>query len=595
MASVSSTNSPSQELSGYSESRRRRLESLRAQLELDRSSFESYWQDLSDFILPARARFTITDDAKGDRRNQKIIDTTGSLAARTFASNLMAGYTSPARIWFRLTTGDAELAEVEEHKEWLFTVTRLMSASMLRSNLYNQLPVHYKAWGTFATSVLFVEEDLDRVAFLRVLPIGSYWLSNDEKGRCRTIMRKFRMTVRQVIEKFGKKDDKGNVTNWENISDYVREQARIGQWETRIEVVHFVLPNDDYRPGSADPTKKMYKSCYYESGSSDARRGNYDASFGDYDRFLSESGYDYFPALAVRYELSEGDAYGIDCPGMTAIGDIKQLQLMHKRKAQALEKTVNPPMNAPGSMRSVKMSTLPGEVNYLNTRTGEQGFTPVYQVNFNVQQLVEDIARTQQRIESAFFTNFFLALSNDFRNQRATAREVEEIHDEKIAMVGPLLEQLNWEQSDPLIEIWFNLMLRQGKLPLPPEGLQGENLKVEYISIMSSAQKQIGVGTMERFAGFIAPFAQAYPSVADKIDADEFVDEYADSLGVPPRIVRSDEEVAGIREERAAQVEQQQAIEAAQMAAKTARDLGSAKLDDQNVLGRLVGQSEEEE
>ncbi|HJZ10582.1 MAG TPA: portal protein, partial [Acidobacteriota bacterium] len=408
-------------------------------------------------------------------------------------------------------------------------------------------------------------------------------------GRPRVFMRKFRLTIRQMLEKFGERDQRTKrITDWSNFSDYVREQWRVGQTETRVEIIHFVMPNDDFNPYYEDSQSKPFASYYYESGISETQAGSYDTGGGDSDRLLRQSGYDYFPALVIRFKTTEGDSYGIDCPGMTCLGDVKQLQIMHKRKAQAIEKIVNPPMNAPGTMKSVALTTLPGKTNYLNARAGEQGFSPAYQITFDVRQIENEISQTQLRINRSYYNNYFFATINDFRNQRATAREVDERSDEKIAAVGPLLEKLNWEWADALVDIWFQVMYRQGKLPPAPEGLRGEILKVEYISIMAQAQKQLGVGTLERFAGFIGPFAQVYPSIADKINSDEFIDEYADSMGVSPRIIRSIEEVEQIRLDRQEQIEQQQALEASSMAAKTAKDLGSAELTENNILGRLA-------
>ena len=64
---------------------------LRSQLDLERSSFISHWKKVSDYILPRRARFTITDVNRGERRNTNIVDCTGTLAKRTLASGMMAG------------------------------------------------------------------------------------------------------------------------------------------------------------------------------------------------------------------------------------------------------------------------------------------------------------------------------------------------------------------------------------------------------------------------------------------------------------------------------------------------------------------------
>ena len=122
---------------------RQRYQAMRTQLDSERSSFMPTWRTLGDYILPRRPRFTVTDVNKGDRRNQNIINSTGTLAARTLQSGMMGGITSPARPWFKLTTADQDLADVSSVKDWLYQVTQRMQTAYIRSNLYNTLPLIY--------------------------------------------------------------------------------------------------------------------------------------------------------------------------------------------------------------------------------------------------------------------------------------------------------------------------------------------------------------------------------------------------------------------------------------------------------------------
>src|SRR5213594_342333 len=141
--------------SGFSSdnvSKRQRFELIRSKLLTVRSTFDKHWRELSDFILPRRSRFFVDDENQDNpRRTNKIIDSTGTRAARTLRSGMMAGMTSPARPWFVLSTPDPELAEFGPVKEWLHTVTKRMRTVFLKSNLYNVLSVVYGDMGVFAT------------------------------------------------------------------------------------------------------------------------------------------------------------------------------------------------------------------------------------------------------------------------------------------------------------------------------------------------------------------------------------------------------------------------------------------------------------
>src|SRR3990167_3541625 len=185
------------------ETRWQRDERLRATLELERTSFIAHWRDLSDYILPRRSRFTVTDVNKGDRRNLKIIDSSATLAARTLRSGMMAGVTSPSRPWFRLTTAEPGLAQMGEVKAWLPLVTQRMEDVFRRSNLYNSLPVMYGDLGVFGTAAMYVEEDFTGdVIRTMPFPIGSYMMGLNERMVVDVLVREFQMTVRQIVQTF---------------------------------------------------------------------------------------------------------------------------------------------------------------------------------------------------------------------------------------------------------------------------------------------------------------------------------------------------------------------------------------------------------
>lgn len=566
--------------------RRRDFELLRNQLENERSSFLPHWRELGDYILPRRPRFFITDTNRGDRRSQKIIDSSATMSARTLSSGMMSGLTSPARPWFRLTTTDPILSELGDVKLWLQETTNRMNTTFLRSNLYNTLPIVYGDIGVFGTAAMFVEEDFDKTIRTTSLPIGSFSIANNDKGQVTVLIREYRMTVRQVIQKFAKVGETGEY-DFENISEHTKNMWRNGNKEAWINIVHIVKPNDKFNP--RNPFSKRFLSIYYERGQARPQGGaNYQGPSFDEGKFLRESGYDHFPLLALRWEVTGEDSYGTSCPGMIALGDIKQLQTGERRSLQAIEKKVNPPMIAPTALKRVKSSILPGDITYTDEREGLKGFRPAHDVNFMVSELEAKQEQCRQRISRAFFEDLFLMLTRLDRRE-ITAREIEERHEEKLLALGPVLEQLNQDLLDPLIDLTFSFMLKQGQIPEPPEELQGQDLKVEYVSIMAQAQKLVGIGSVERFAGFVGNIANADPRVLDKVDMDQMVDVYGDLVSLPPGVIRSDEDTQAIREQRAEEARAQREAETAAQAAAAAKSLGSVKTDEPNVLTDILG------
>jgi len=554
--------------------KRQQLQRLLGQLSIDRATFWAHWRDLNDHILPRRGRFWVTDVNRGDKRSQHIIDGTPTLAARTLSSGMMSGITSPARPWFNLTVPDPELAEISAVKTWLYTVTERMRIVFERSNLYNQLPLVYDDLGVFGTAAMAVLEDPVNVIRTQAFPIGSYYLATRGDGTIGVFARDFRMTVRAIVDRFAHKKANGEVADWDNMSFQVQNLWKAGQADTWIDVVHVIQPNEQYTGIGWLSKDKAYSSIYFERGSPE-------------DRFLLEEGFDEFPIMAPRWQTNAEDAYATMCPGMLALGDIRQLQLMEKKVLMAVEKMINPPMMGPSLLRQAKASILPGDITYYDQREGMKGFAPVYQVQFEIQSAETKQQEVRQRIQRAFYADLFLMLAEG-EQQQMTAREVDERHEEKLIALGPVLESVNQDLLDPLVERTFAIMQRRGHIPPAPEALHGVPLRVEYVSIMAQAQKMIGLAGLERFGSFAVQLASVDPQVLDKIDIDQMIEQHGDMTGIPPMILVADDKVKAIRAQRAQQQQQQQAAENAPGVAGAAKTLSETNTQKPSALTALL-------
>lgn len=549
-----------------SDSLKQQLNKQLSQLKAERLSFEPHWRELSDFTRPRSTRFTASEVNRGDRRNSKIIDPAAVMAERTLSSGMMSGITSPARPWFRLATPDRDLMDYGPVKLWLETVEQRMNEVFNRSNLYQSLPLMYEDLGTFATGAMAVVADQQRVIRTVPFPTGSFYIANGADLSIDTAVREFSMTVRQVITEFG----------MDAVSDTVKSQWNSGQYGQWVNVVHAVYPNLDRQTGKLEAKHKAYKSVYYEANSTD-------------DKLLRESGYDEFPIMSPRWEVNGEDVYGSSCPGMVALGSVKALQLLQRRKAQMIDKITNPPLQAPASIKSQRISTIPGGINYLPMADVNNQIKPLFQIPANgTNGLLEDIQDTRQIIDHAYFVDLFRMMQT-VNTRSMPVEAVAEMREEKLLMLGPVLQRLDSELLDKLINRTFSVMAENNLLPMPPDEMQGMQLKVEYISVMAQAQKAIGVSSIERFIGFTSGIGQFRQEALDKINVDETIDAYAASIGVPPSVVATNEQVAQIRENRAQQQAMAQQMQMAQAAVGGTQALGNTPMDDNSALAALAG------
>ncbi|MCI0215009.1 phage tail protein [Cronobacter sakazakii] len=534
-------------------------------LEQDRTTFEPHWRELSDFIIPRGSRFLTSEANRGDRRNNKIVDPTATMANRTLSSGMMSGITSPARPWFKLATPDPEMMDYGPVKLWLETVQNRMNDMFNKSNLYQSLPIIYSSLGTFGTGALAVLEDDEDVIRTMPFPVGSYYIANSPRLSVDTCFRKFSMTVRQLVREFG----------LNNVSSSTKSAFENGTYEKWVDVVHAVYPNMNRETGKMNAKNKAFRSVYFEVG-------------GDNDKVLRESGYDEFPIMAPRWEVNGEDVYGSSCPGMIALGQVKALQLEQRRKAQQIDKQTNPPMIGPTSLKTQRVSLLPGDITYVDQVTGAEGLRPAYMVNPNLGDLLGDIQDTRQLINSAYFVDLFMMLQN-VNTRSMPVEAVIEMKEEKLLMLGPVLERLNDEFLDPLIDRAFSMMARKNMLPPPPDVMQGMPLRIEYISVMAQAQKAIGLSSLERFVGFVGNLASAKPEALDKLDVDQAIDNYAVMSGVSPTVVVPQEQAQQTRNDRAQQQQQAMALQTGMAAVQGAKTLSEAKTADPNLLTALAG------
>lgn len=534
----------------------------------ERASWDTHWAEIAQYQMPRAGRFFVSDTNKGNKRHNSIYDNTAIFAQRTLAAGMMSGMSSPARPWFRIATTDKDLMEYGPVKTWLYDVGERMRAVFNKSNTYNSLHQCYEELGAFGTWANFVQPDFDNVVHHYPMTVGEYALATSDKGVVDTLARQVQMTVKQMVQWFG----------LENCSTTVRNLYERKSLDSWVEVVHIVQPRAEYDRTKKNGRNMPFQSVYFEPAAA------------NWENVLSEGGFKRFPVLAPRWVVTGNDVYGRS-PGMDCLGDVKQLQLEQLRKAQAIDYMVNPPLQIPTAYKDQAHKRLPGGAMYVDATSPGGGVRSAYDVNLRLDYLLSDIQDTRQRINTACYADLFLMLANDSRSG-TTATEIAERHEEKLLMLGPVLERLHNELLAPLVDVTFDRLMDAGVLPPPPEELQGANLNIEFISTLAQAQRAVAAGGVDRLLSTIGQVSAvpAWQQAADKVDIDQVIDDYADMYGVNPKIIVPDNVVQQRRAERAQAAQAAQAAAAAPQAvesAKTASEINPQGLKD--VLGMFQG------
>lgn len=512
----------------------------------DRYSWWVHWAELARFILPRRYRWLVTQNQmnRGQQINTAIIDSTGTVAARVLASGMMSGMTSPTRQWFQCRIEGFTDDESHPVNVWLMEVRSRMMRVFQESNFYNAIAVVYMDMAVFGTAPMLIYEDFDNVIHCVNPCAGEYFVANNDKGEIGVFAREFVQTVSQLVKWFGE----------ENCSKSVQEMYKRGGAELQQEIVvrHLIEPNEGRT--KLVPEKFAYREMYWEKGVVDGTQ------------FLKKAGYHECPFICPRWDISGNDAYGRS-PGMDALGDIKQLQMETKRKAQVIDKMANPPMVADVELKNKPASTIPGGVTYVTKKDGA-GFAPAYS-NFRppINELMVDIQDVRTRIKEIFFNDLFL-MFQQLEAEPRSATAIDARREEKMVMLGPVFERFQTEALDKIIDRVFGMMDRAGILPEAPQEIENRHMQVEYVSMLAAAQRAVETAGIERLFGFVGNIAALVPDAVLKLDIDYSTEKYSSLLNNDPRLLKPQEEV----EKKKAESAKQQ-----QLAYQTEMGLGAAK------------------
>jgi hypothetical protein len=560
-------------LRGYNEQRIPALRTWR------NSWWMENWSDLAQFEVPRRSIWltqsaggwpTANNMLRGQEINQAIIDPTGTYAIRICAGGMVTGLASPSRPWFDIVTSDKrhELDHdsrvwIDEHKDRVYQV-------LANSNFYNSFAQECEDEIVFGTSPSICYDDLTDIVRFYNPAVGEYYVACNGTLRVDTLGRVFVMTIGQMASFFGA----------DNLPPEIRSLWNQGgsQIDSERIVGHLIEPNFEIQGDKETkiPGAFTYRETYWVYGIGSKQP-------------LALTGFRECPFTVGRWATQSNDAYGRSV-GMDVLPDIIQLQVETRRKAEALEKNVRPPLIADMSMKNQPSSQVAGAVTYVPQLNGGVGMKSLYQQQFNLADITADIQQLQGRIKMGFFNDLFMALSQNAQmpDAKITAYQSAAIVQERMAVLGPVIESKLENLRMKLKRVWA-IMERRGLIDAKPAGLRGIPLGIEFVSALALAQKAAALGGIERMVALLGNLAAEFPDSKDNLDTDSLINLTNQLLGNPSRILRGPEMVAQMRQQRA---QQQQQMQNAQMA-EHAANVASTGADAANTMANTsVGQGQ---
>lgn len=529
-------------------------EQVLSELIEEHQSWADHCQDITNYMLPRKGRYLDKDSKPNDggKRNDFINNSAGTQALRTSAAGMQHGLSSPAKPWFRLTVADKDLAKYAPVKQYLEEVREIMTARFASSNFYVGTYSVYKELLAFATGAVGMLGGISGVLNANPLTFGEYFIAMNAEREVDTLYRVFNMTARNVYQMFGEDARKFRAI------DQALDQKQSHDW---FKVVHGVTPNYDREYGMLDNRNMAWRSDYYL----------YEGHEG---MFLRESGYVMFPFMVPRWDVTGSDVYGMG-PGMDVLPDVKMLQKLESKILKGIDKQIDPAVNVPAALKDKVVNMLPGGTNYVGEgKNTNSTITPINDVRLSVRDAQYKANEVRQAINEGMYADLFkMLISSDDPNKTAT--EILKKHEEKLSLLGPVIERLQPEFLDKIIDRMYFLLDDRGLLPELPLELQQIPFEIEYMSPLVQAQKMLGTAAIEEAYEFAGAVAQFKPQILDKLNEDKTFDAYADMKGLPVELINDDMTVKKIRAARAKRQQMEKQAQTLERSASAVKDLSA--------------------
>jgi len=500
-----------------------KLDRMRNSLKNDRDIWLQDCKEIARLFYPKQLQSLNEEqhpqNEKKTRLNNTAMSSMPIIALSQMAAGLQSGLVTPGRPWFKRGLTDLELEKSSRVREWLDEVTKIELEILARTNFYDNIFLLFKSAGSFGSGCMFVLPDEDKHVRFKTLEVGTYYMAENKAGAIDMIFREMNMTARMIWEEF--EEANGEISDAVMVSyNDVADRDK-----TRFIVVNAVLPNPD--PSITGLPWKFLDVYYLKDAKSDP------------EQFLRLSGFEEKPFGAPRWEPM--GVYGTS-PAIDVFPDARQLQVMEKEILHAIALQVNPPM-----IGDDELDIRPGALNPNALTGGNDQVRPVLTVVPDIKGTLLKTQELKEAINKGLFINLFQSILSA-PDVRRTATEVQARREEGLFALGTVVERFTTEGLNPMLDRTFRILFEKGLFPEPPEELQGQELKVEYTSILSQAQKAGALNSIERFLGFIQVAAQTHPEIVDSFNFDKAADEVGQTI--PAELLNDQKKREEIREER---------------------------------------------
>ena len=509
------------------------------------SNYRDYCQDIAEFCLPRKAWIT-TIRTKGERiKFNFLYDSTAIGAVRDTAAGFNTYLTNSSSRWFALESRDKDLNKIKEVRQFWKDTEDWAYAKLADSKFYNTTLEYYTDLLSFGTSTFSMLEEPKKFVSFKKIPVEEVNRVVDANGNLCGLYRNFKLTAYQAFKLWG-----------DNVGKSIKESLEKKPFD-EFEFVHFVGERYDRDVSKKDSGNMPYKSCWI------AKKD---------EILMNESGYMEMPYISDVFYIDNNDTNGFS-PAMDCFAEIRLVNAMQKTFIRADMKQADPPLVAPSRGFVLPLNFNPAGMNYRDPKTNKDDLQALPVGNGKLSTTYEHIKMVQEAIRERMFVNLFRSL-NEVTKQM-TVLETQQRLAQSMSILGPVVNRCNDALGKSIIRL-INMGARNpmSGFPKPPDEIysgKNQDYDIVYLSPMAKAQRQSEIMEIQSFLGDVNSIGAIIPSVFDKIDEDKTIDIMAQIRGITPEILRGDEQIKEIREQRQKQEQMMQTLQLAHTGAQIAK------------------------
>lgn len=517
-----------------------------------RQPWDALWAETAKYYLPTSMSWNTDGKSRTALvRGTRVFDDTASWAACRFAAALLGMVMNPAESWLQFdlyTDQDGLEVETRRYLDKLRDIVMFMLQAP-EVGFYDAYHEHLLDYGIFGEAVLLIDRNPDTLLpRFTPYPLEQCYVGMGARRFPNTVFRKYEMTAQAIVDEFAAKDD--------TIPPLIEKAISKEQYLDKFTVIHGVFPRKHGIAGGF-ATNKPWASVYYL----------------EQDKtMIRESGFDQFPFSVPRFMLFASEDHG-QGPGTLSLTNVRTLNTIIKTLLTSDQRIAAPAYLAKHRGWIKPLNFTPSYVNYYDGMDDlDKALHPIGNEG-QPQAGREWVQDLRDFITRAFYLDRLMA-----PEKKAEVKEIEMQmgSEERMRDLIPQLSRLHAESISNIIMNVMPIAMELLKEPPPPE-LQGQIIRLKYLSPLAKAQHSLEISTANRtMQQIIIPMAQIEPTVTKTIDWYKFTQWNLNKAGFPAEVRKTEEEFRADEQAEQQKANMAAGLGAAEQASKVAMNMSKA-------------------